>query len=87
MKTFEVQLLLYTLIKKLMEIFLNMLNVIGIIKFYKVMGWFDGQDIRVEPKRQGSIPFTNIYYVQYVYSYIYLVHVCKCMILKWVMDK
>jgi hypothetical protein len=27
---------------------------------------------------QGLILFINIYYVEYVYSYIYLVHVCKC---------
>jgi len=26
---------------------------------------------------QGSIPFTNVYYVEYVYLNIYLVHVCK----------
>ncbi len=28
-----------------------MLNPFGIILFYKVMGWFDGQDIGVEPRR------------------------------------
>jgi hypothetical protein len=36
---------------------------------------------------QGSILFTNIYYVEYVYLYIYLVHVCKCVILRWVVDR
>jgi hypothetical protein len=40
-----------------------------------MVGWFDGQDIDV--RDQGSIPFTNIYYVEYVYLNIYLVHVCK----------
>jgi hypothetical protein len=25
---------------------------------------------------QCSIPFTNIYYVEYIYIYIYLVYVC-----------
>jgi hypothetical protein len=35
----------------------------------------------------GSIPFTKIYYVEYVYSHIYLVHVCKCIIRKGVMDR
>jgi hypothetical protein len=33
---------------------------------------------------QGSIPFTNICYVEYVYSYIYLVRVCKCIVSMWV---
>jgi hypothetical protein len=28
-----------------------MLNPFGIILFYKVVEWFDGQDIGVEPKR------------------------------------
>jgi hypothetical protein len=36
----------------------------------KVLVWSQGGE--------GSIPFTNIYYVEYVY--LYLVHVCKCII-------
>jgi len=37
---------------------------------------------------QGSIPFiTNIYYVEYVYSYIYIVHLCKYIVLRWVVDR
>jgi hypothetical protein len=36
---------------------------------------------------QCSIHFTNIYYVEYVYLYTYLVHVCKCIVPKWVADK
>jgi hypothetical protein len=36
---------------------------------------------------QGSIPFINIYYVDYLYSYIYLIHACKCTIFKWVVDR
>jgi hypothetical protein len=36
---------------------------------------------------QGSIPFTNIYYVEYVYLYIYFVHVCKCIVPRWVVDR
>jgi hypothetical protein len=36
---------------------------------------------------KGSIFLTNIYYVEYVYLYIYLVHVCKCIIPKWVVDR
>jgi hypothetical protein len=36
---------------------------------------------------QGSIPFINIYYVEYVYLYIFLAHVCKCIIHRWVVDR
>jgi hypothetical protein len=88
MKNIEVQMLIYTLTKKIIEVQGNMLNPFGTILSYKmVMWWFDGQDIGVEPRRPwDSIPFTNIYYVEYVYLYIYLVHVC-CIIFRWVMDR
>jgi len=36
---------------------------------------------------QNSILFTSIYYVEYVYLYIYIVHVCKFIIHKWVVDR
>jgi len=36
--------LLYTLTKKIMKVQRNMLNAFGIILFYKVVGWFDGQN-------------------------------------------
>jgi len=36
---------------------------------------------------QGPIPFTNIYYMEYVYLYIYLAHVCKYIVPKWVVDR
>jgi len=42
MKKIEVQMLLYTLTKKFMEVERNMLNGFGIVLFYKVVGWFDG---------------------------------------------
>jgi hypothetical protein len=41
------------------------------------MGWFDGQDIGVGPKIIGFNLFTNIYCAEYVYLFIYFVHVCK----------
>jgi hypothetical protein len=41
MKKIEVQMLLYTLTKKFMEVQRYMLNPFGIILFYKVVGWFD----------------------------------------------
>jgi len=48
MKKIEVQILLYTLTKKSMEIKENMLNPIDIMSLYKVVGWFDGQNIGVK---------------------------------------
>jgi len=45
----------------------------------KILVWNQGY--------QGSIPLTTIYYVEYVYLYLYIVHVCKCTIHKWVMNK
>jgi hypothetical protein len=58
MKKIEVQMLLYTLTKKFIEIQGNMLNAFGIILFYKLVWWFDGQDIGVEPKRSS---FNSLY--------------------------
>jgi hypothetical protein len=49
--------LLYTLTKKLMEVQINTLNAFGIILLYKMMGWFDGQNIGVEPKKPKFNPF------------------------------
>jgi hypothetical protein len=57
MKNIEIQMLLYTLTKTFVEVQKNMLNVFDIILFYKVVGWFDGQNIGVEPKKQRFIPF------------------------------
>jgi hypothetical protein len=51
MKKIEVQMLLCTLTKEFMEVQVIMFNPFGIILFYKVMGWFDGQNIGVEPRR------------------------------------
>ncbi len=80
MKKIEVQMLLYTLTKKIIEVQKNMLNEFGIILFYKVVWWFDGQDIGVKPMRSMFlIPITNIYDVKYVYSYM-----CKCIVPRWV---
>jgi hypothetical protein len=64
-----------------------MFNAFGIILFYKMVCWFDGQDIGVEQKRPMVNPLTNKYYVKYVYLYIYLVHMCKCIIFRWVVDR
>jgi hypothetical protein len=61
-----------------MEVQIYMLNPFRIILFYKVVGWFDGQDIDVEQGDQSSIPFTNMYYVEYVYIYIYIYTLYMC---------
>jgi hypothetical protein len=45
--------LLYTLTKKFMEVQGYLLNPFGIILFYKVVGWFDSQNIGVKPRRPG----------------------------------
>ncbi len=49
--------LLYKLTKKFMNVQRNMLNIFGIILFYRVLGWFDGQNIGVERKRPRFNPF------------------------------
>jgi hypothetical protein len=56
-KKMKIPMLLYILTKNFMEVQGNILNPFGIILFYKMMWWFDGQD------------------VEYVYSYINLLHV------------
>jgi hypothetical protein len=38
-----------------MEVQGHMLNPLSIILFYKMMGWFDGQDIGVEPRKSRFI--------------------------------
>jgi hypothetical protein len=48
MENIEVQMLLHKLTKTFMDVQGNMLNVFGIILFYKVLGSFDGQDIGVD---------------------------------------
>jgi len=59
-----------------------------IILFYSVVWWFDGQNIGVDPRRPLSTThLTNIYYVEYVYSYIYTLYMCNYIIFKWVVDR
>jgi hypothetical protein len=53
MKKFEIQILLYNIDKNILG---YMLNIFGIILFYKVLGWFDGQNIGVEPRRPRFNP-------------------------------
>jgi hypothetical protein len=69
--------LLYTLTKHFMEVQGYMLNPIGIILFYKVMGWFDAQDIGVEPKRPKFNPlYQHILCGICIFIYIYILHMC-----------
>jgi len=67
MKKNQIQMLLHTLTKNVMKVQGYILNPFDIILFYKVVGWFDGQNIGVEPMKPRFNPFTNIYYVKYVY--------------------
>ncbi len=41
----------YTVTKKFIEVQKNMLNAFGIILFYKMVWWFDGQNIGVKPRK------------------------------------
>jgi hypothetical protein len=56
MKKIEVEMLLYTLIKKFIEVQGNILNPFKIILFYKMVWWFDGQNIGVKPRRPKFNP-------------------------------
>jgi hypothetical protein len=51
MTKIEIQMLLYTMTKQFMEVQGYLLNPCGIISFCKVVGWFDGQNIDVEPRQ------------------------------------
>jgi hypothetical protein len=80
--------LLYTLTKTFIEIQKNMFNAFASMLFYKVVWWFDCQDIGVEPPRgQSSILFNQNILFGVLYSYIYLVHMCKCIVCTWVVDR
>jgi hypothetical protein len=75
MKKIEVQMLLYTLTNNFMEVQTNMLNPFGIILFYKVVGWFDGQYIGVEPRK----PMFNPFYQHILCGVCIFVHIpCTC---------
>jgi hypothetical protein len=67
MKKIEVQMLLYTSINFFMEVQTNMLNTFGIILLYKMMNGLMPKTLMWSQGNQGSIPSTNIYYVEYVY--------------------
>ncbi len=68
--------LLYTLTKKFIQVQINMLNPFVIIFFTKWCGGLMAKTLMWSQGDQGSIPLTNIYYVEYVYLYIYIY--CTC---------
>jgi hypothetical protein len=76
MKKIEVQMLLYTLTKKFMEVQGSMLNSFGIALFYKAMGWFDGQDIGVEPRKPKFNPLLPTYTMWNMYIRIHTLYMC-----------
>jgi hypothetical protein len=76
--------LLYTLTKKLMDT-----CEIHLVSYFFTKWWggLMAKTLLSNQRNQGLIPFTNIYYVENVYLYIYLVHVCKCIVPRWVVDR
>jgi hypothetical protein len=74
--------LLYTLTKKFIQVQINMLNPSVTIFSTKLCGGLMAKSLVWNQRDQGSIPYTNIYYVEYIYLYIYIVHVYKCIISK-----
>jgi len=75
MKTIEAQMLLYTLTKYFMKVQKYMLNLFNIILFHKVVGWFDGQDIGVEPRKSRfNSLYQHILYEVCIFVYI----LCTC---------
>jgi len=59
MKKNEVQMLLYTLTNFFMEVQGYMLNKFEMMLFYKTVGWFDGYNIGVEPRRSRFNSFNQ----------------------------
>jgi hypothetical protein len=75
MKNIEVQMLSYTLTKKFFEVQENILNIFGIILFYKMVWWFDGQNISVQPKRPRFNPlYPHVLCEVWIFIYI----LCTC---------
>ncbi len=80
--------MLYTLTKKFIEVQRNMLNPFVVILFYKVVWWFNGQNIGVKPRRPRFNPsHQHILCRICIFVHIYIVHVYKCILFKWVVDK
>ncbi len=67
--------LLYTLIKKFIEVQRKMLNPFGIIFFYKVVWWFDGQDIDQCGTNETKVQSPFATYVMWS-IYIYTLYIC-----------
>jgi hypothetical protein len=74
MKKIEIEMLLYTLTKQFMEVQGYMLNPFGIIFIYKVVGWFDGQDIGVKPRKPKFPLLTYIMWTMYIC--VYTLYMC-----------
>jgi hypothetical protein len=58
-----------------MEVQTYMLNPFGIILFYKVVGWFDGWDIAVEPRRSKFNSFYQHILCE-VCIFVYIPYTC-----------
>jgi hypothetical protein len=67
--------MLYTLTKNFIEVQRNMLNPFVIILFYKVVWWFNGQNIGVKPRTpRFNPPYQHILCQINIFVYIY----CTC---------
>jgi len=80
------------LTKKFIEIQINMSNAFGIILLYKMVWWFDNQNVGLESRRpKFNLPYQHILCGVYIYIilfyFILFVHVHKCIILRWVVDR
>jgi hypothetical protein len=60
----------------------NMLNIFGIILFYKVMGWIKGQDIGIGPRHWHGAKETKVqsplptYIMWSMHIHIYTLYMC-----------
>jgi hypothetical protein len=71
-----------------MEVQRNMLNACDIVLFYKVVGWFDGQDNSVEPRRPRFNPlYQHILCGVCIFINLPYIYVCKYIILRSVVDR
>jgi hypothetical protein len=68
--------LLYTLTKNFIKVKKNVLNAFGIILFYKMMWWFDGQDIGVELKNTKVQSPLLAYIMWNMYIGMYTLYIC-----------
>jgi hypothetical protein len=75
MKKIEIEILSYTLTKNFIEIQGNMLNAFGIILFYKMVWWFDGQHWCGVKKTKVQFPLLT-YIIRNTFIRMYTLYMC-----------